>query len=141
YPTLALIWEAEVAEPDISYAYARAYNRWIADFCRDSGGRLIPIAHLPLIDINQATEEFERAIADGCRGIVMTPFTRSRKSHAHPDNDALWARVAEAGIPVTIHPATDPVDLDAHSRYEDAREYHWYTNSLMTQPVIQTFAA
>ena len=39
-----------------------AYNRWIADFCRDSGGRLIPIAHLSLGD--PAAEELERAVAD-----------------------------------------------------------------------------
>ena len=25
-------------------AYARAYNRWIVDFCADSGGRLLPVA-------------------------------------------------------------------------------------------------
>ncbi len=48
YPTLGLLWEAECLDAEISTAYCRAYNRWIADFCRDSGGRLIPIAHLSL---------------------------------------------------------------------------------------------
>ena len=32
--------------PELTLAYQRAYNRWIADFCRDSGGRLVPIAQL-----------------------------------------------------------------------------------------------
>src|SRR5262249_7252450 len=41
YPTLGLLWEAELFDADLSSAYCRAYNRWIADFCRDSGGRLI----------------------------------------------------------------------------------------------------
>src|SRR4029453_13555768 len=50
YPTIHLLWECEVTDPEISLAYCRAYNRWIADFCRDSGGRLGPIAHLPLLD-------------------------------------------------------------------------------------------
>src|SRR5690349_5482998 len=51
YPTIGLLWEAEVEDPELTNAYCRAYNRWIVDFCRDSGGRLIPIAHLSLLDI------------------------------------------------------------------------------------------
>ncbi len=35
YPTLGLLWECEVTDPEITLAYQRAYNRWIADFCRD----------------------------------------------------------------------------------------------------------
>ena len=46
YPTIGLLWEAELFDAELSSAYCRAYNRWIADFCRDSGGRLVPIAHL-----------------------------------------------------------------------------------------------
>ena len=49
YPTIGLLWEAEVEDPELSNAYCRAYNRWIADFCRDSGGRLIPIAHISML--------------------------------------------------------------------------------------------
>jgi uncharacterized protein len=29
YPTLGLLWEAEVFDPEITSAYCRAYNRWI----------------------------------------------------------------------------------------------------------------
>src|SRR5689334_19427947 len=31
YPTIGLFWPAEVTDPELAYAYARAYNRWIAD--------------------------------------------------------------------------------------------------------------
>src|SRR5512145_1863992 len=33
YPTIGLLWETECTDPEISLAYVRAYNRWIADFC------------------------------------------------------------------------------------------------------------
>ena len=33
YPTLGLLWEAELFDAELSSAYCRAYNRWIADFC------------------------------------------------------------------------------------------------------------
>ncbi len=65
YPTLGLLWEAELFDPELSSAYCRAYNRWIADFCRDSSGRLIPIAHLSLGDPAEAARELERAVKDG----------------------------------------------------------------------------
>ncbi len=48
YPTLSLFWETECEDVELAQAYTRAYNRWIVDFCSESGGRLIPIAHLSL---------------------------------------------------------------------------------------------
>src|ERR1700722_12590945 len=62
YPTIGLVWEAEVLDADLSDAYCRAYNRWIADFCRDSGGRLVPIAHISLANPAAAARELERAV-------------------------------------------------------------------------------
>ncbi len=35
YPTLSLEWESEVDDADLAMAYARAYNRWVVDFCSD----------------------------------------------------------------------------------------------------------
>jgi hypothetical protein len=46
YPTLGLTWEIETTDAELSAAYCRAYNRWIVEFCADSGGRLVPIAHI-----------------------------------------------------------------------------------------------
>ena len=68
YPTLGLLWECELTDPELSLAYVTAYNRWIADFCRDSGGRLVPIAQLTLLDPEGSARELERAVKDGCRG-------------------------------------------------------------------------
>ncbi|MFP8880091.1 MAG: hypothetical protein VCE43_11915, partial [Myxococcota bacterium] len=50
YPTLNVLWVAECEDEDLTQAYLRAYNRWIVEFCADSGGRLIPIAQLSLGD-------------------------------------------------------------------------------------------
>jgi uncharacterized protein len=70
YPTIGLLWECELTDAELSLAYARAYNRWIADFCRDSGGRLVPIAQLTLLDPAGSARELERAVKDGCKGAV-----------------------------------------------------------------------
>lgn len=109
YPTIHLLWECEVTEPGISLAYCRAYNRWIADFCRGSGGRLVPIAHLTLLDPEGSAAELERAVKDGCRGGWVAPFTHTRKGHGHPDHDVLWRKAVELDVPVAIHPTYEPV--------------------------------
>src|SRR5438552_12282995 len=34
YPTLSLLYEVETVDPDMAQAYTRAYNRYVADFCK-----------------------------------------------------------------------------------------------------------
>ena len=120
YPTLGILWEAECTDVELSQAYCRAYNRWIADFCRPSRGRLIPIAHLSLGDPEAAAEELKRAVADGCRGAFVVPFTLTRKPHGHPDHDPVF-RMAEAlDVPIAIHPSFEPPEL-ASRRFEGVR--------------------
>ncbi|HEY2663968.1 MAG TPA: amidohydrolase family protein [Candidatus Binataceae bacterium] len=116
YPTIGILWEAEVTDVDLSQAYCRAYNRWIADFCRDSGGRLIPIAHLSLGDPAAAARELERAVNDGCKGGFVAPFTITRKPHGHPDHDVLFAKCQELDVPLAIHPTFEPRGLN-HARF------------------------
>ncbi len=108
YPTIGLLWECELEDAELSLAYQRAYNRWIADFCRDSGGRLVPIAHLTLLDPEGSADELERAVVDGCRGGFAAPFTHSKKPHGHPDHDPLFARAEALGVPIAIHPTFEP---------------------------------
>ena len=86
YPTLGLLWEPECEDLELALAYARAYNRWIVDFCSDSGGRLLPIAHIPFGIPELAEEELRRAAKDGVKGFYSAPFIWSRKVHGHPDH-------------------------------------------------------
>ncbi|MGH7935072.1 MAG: amidohydrolase family protein [Candidatus Binataceae bacterium] len=108
YPTLSLMYETESTDPDIVQACTRAYNRWIADFCKDSGGRLIPVAHLSLGDPAAAARELERAVKDGCKGGWVVQFTMTRKPHAHPDHDVVFAKAQELGVPLGLHPSLEP---------------------------------
>jgi len=111
YPTIGILWEAELQDAELSDAYCRAYNRWIADFCRDSGGRLVPIAHVSLSDPADAARELARAVRDGCRGAFVVPFTWSRLPHGHPAHDPLFAAAQDLGVPLAIHPAFEPTSI------------------------------
>ena len=108
YTTVGLLWEAEVKDPELSQAYTRAYNRWVCDFCRDSGGRLIASAHLSLTDPEAAAAELRRAVDDGAKGCYVAPFTHDAKPLGHPDNHIVFATAQELGVPFAIHPTFEP---------------------------------
>ena len=108
YPTLGVLWEAECPDVELTQAYLRAYNRWIVDFCGDSGGRLIPIAHLSLGDPHAAATELERAVKAGCRGGWVAPFTMTKVPHGHPNHDRLFAVAQDLDVPLAIHPTFEP---------------------------------
>jgi predicted TIM-barrel fold metal-dependent hydrolase len=143
YPTLGILWEAEVEDPDISAAYCRAYNRWILDFCADTGGRLLPIAHLSLGDVNEAVRELERTVKAGAIGAFVAPFTITKKPHGHPDHDPLWAKAQELNVPIAIHPTLEPVATSLHLRFTGmGHKTGWYYNVLAgvgTQMAFTTF--
>ncbi len=120
YPPVSLCWEAELRDAELSQAYCRAYNRWIADFCRDSGGRLVPVAQLSLTDPEAAGRELERAVRDGCRGAFVVPFTVSREPHGHPVHDPVFARAQDLDVPLAIHPSFEPAEMTAR-RFHEAR--------------------
>jgi len=107
YTTVGLLWEAELEDPDLSQAYARAYNRWICEFCAGTP-RLVPTAHLSLSDPEAAARELERAVSDGARGVYVAPFTHDAKPLGHPDNDPVFAAAQDHDIPFAIHPTFEP---------------------------------
>lgn len=117
YPTLGLLWECELTDAALSLAYARAYNRWIADFCRASGGRLIAIAQLSLLDVAGSVAELERAVKDGCMGAWINPFNHQRIIHGDERHDVLFAKCVELDVPLAIHPTFVPLPV-AHGIFD-----------------------
>ncbi len=108
YPTLGLLWEAELEDPVLSQAYTRAYNRWICEFCADADDRLIPVAHLSLSDPEAAATELVRAVGEGARGCFVLPFTHARRALAHADHNRVFAAAQDLDVVFAIHPGFEP---------------------------------
>jgi len=140
YPTLGVLWEAECTDVDVAQAYTRAYNRWIVDFCADSGGRLIPIAHLSLGDPDAAATELERAVRAGVRGGWVAPFTMTRKPHGHPDHDRLFATAQDLDVPLAIHPTFEP-RWATPGRFEYLHGAHFFLNVTAADAVRHAFTS
>ncbi len=142
YPTLGLLFETECDDADLCQAYTRAYNRWIADFCSGSGGRLVPVAHVSLGDPGGAARELERAVKDGCKGGFVSQFALTRKPTAHPDHDVLFAKAQELGVPLGIHPTFEPPwTLPGRFDRRFVREDYFYLNVTAPDGIRHAFTS
>jgi len=105
YPTIGICWEGHVSDPQLATAYARAYNRWLADFCRADPRRLFPIAHISLLDPEGAVAEARRAREDGCVGIFLSPDMAARGGR-HFDDPVFapfWETAQDLEMPIAFH--------------------------------------
>lgn len=146
YPSLGLQWPAETTDAAYVHANLVAYDRWLEDFCADSNGRLIAVAHLALGDPHDAAKELRRAVANGARGGVLLPYAHDGKPHGHPDHDPLFAAACDLGVPLGIHTGVDPVTRDLYRRYDGLTwpdaipQGIWFLQLMFSQAVQQAFS-
>jgi predicted TIM-barrel fold metal-dependent hydrolase len=81
------------------------YNDWMVELSRAAPQRLVGLAHIPLIDLDEAIAELNRIAKLGLRGFHVDPFPDERggKPLSDPAYDPFWARVAETGLPMSFH--------------------------------------
>jgi len=105
YPTIGISWEGLVTDAKLATAYCRAYNRWIVDFCARDRRRLVPIAHICLMDPQGAVEEVKRARKDGCAGVYLSPDPAARGGRQldDPELASFWASVQDLDMPIAFH--------------------------------------
>lgn len=146
YPSLGLQWPAETTDAAYVHANLVAYDRWLEDFCADSDGRLVAVAHLALGDPHDAAKELRRAVANGARGGVLLPYAHDGKPHGHPDHDPLFAAACDLGVPLGIHTGVDPVTRDLYRRYDGLTwpdaipQGIWFLQLMFSQAVQQAFS-
>ncbi len=104
YPT----WFAEgfplIKDPDVAYALARAYNNWIADFCKAAPDRLFAAAMIPLQNMDFALEELHRIAKISCfRGVFIRPAFIEDRYLNHPYYEPLWAELEASGVTAAVH--------------------------------------
>src|SRR5580698_9487410 len=71
YPTLGILWEGELADPELADALCRAYNRWAFDLVASHRERLFPAAHISLREPALAVKELQRVAKLGCRAAFI----------------------------------------------------------------------
>jgi len=143
YTTVGLLWEMEVRDEALTMAHLEAYNRWITEWCGDSGGRLVASAHVSMSFPEASAREIERAVAAGAKGCFVAPFTHDRRPFGHPDHDPVFATCQELGIPFAIHPTFEPFSVkgDRMGKWDSVRKLRLLPMVTASDGVRQQFTA
>lgn len=110
FPTLGCgVEEALRDDIDATMASLSAFNRWLEeDWGFDRDGRLIAAPMLSLADADAALAEVDSLLERGARIIHIRPApvpgpNGSSRSLGDRLHDPVWARLAEASVPVAFH--------------------------------------
>ncbi len=99
-------WEKEYS-PELKLAGARAYNRWLADYCSSAPDRLLGLALVgSLADVDGAVEQVRWAKEHGIGGGVLLPlvyYNLTEPFWNHPSLEPLWATCEELDMPIHSH--------------------------------------
>jgi predicted TIM-barrel fold metal-dependent hydrolase len=103
YPSLGL-FSGAIHDPQLAAAVCRAYNRWLADYCKPYPDRLFGVAMLPLQDVNLAISEMRFAKKElGFRGGFLRPNPYDGKMINHPDFESFWAAAEDLDFSIGFH--------------------------------------
>src|SRR2546425_2536086 len=103
YPSIGL-FSGAVKDPQLAAAMCRAYNRWLADYCRPYPDRLFGVAMLPMQSVELAIAEMRYARKElGMRGGFLRPNPYKGRTLHHPDYDPFWAEVQELDFSIGLH--------------------------------------
>jgi predicted TIM-barrel fold metal-dependent hydrolase len=107
YPTYGLLIEGvEPLDPPLAAALARAYNRWLVDFCSVAPDRLLGIGLVSVHAPDAMLAEVGRAAEYGFRGLVLRPNPAGGRRLSDRAYEAFWAECEARSLAVIIHEAT-----------------------------------
>jgi uncharacterized protein len=103
YPSLGLFLGA-IKDAEFSGAACRAYNRWLADYCKPYPERLFGSAMLPMQSVAGAIQEMRFAAKElGFRTGFIRPNPYNDRVLHDPEYDPLWSEAQELGFSLGIH--------------------------------------
>jgi predicted TIM-barrel fold metal-dependent hydrolase len=105
YPSQGLFY-FRVADGALMSAIFRAYNDWLAEFCKTDPARLKGIAMVNLDDVQDGIRELERAARLGLAGAMITEYPLEHRRYDQPEYEPFWAAAEALGMPLSLHTAT-----------------------------------
>jgi len=105
YPSQGLFY-FRVADSGLQAAIFRAYNDWLADFCRVDPSRLKGIAMISMDDVQAAIRELERTKRLGLAGAMITEYPLEDRRYDQPEYEPFWAAAEALDMPLSLHTAT-----------------------------------
>src|SRR4029079_2553220 len=107
YPSQGLFY-FKVADTALMSAIFRAYNDWLADFCRRDPARLKALAMIPLDDVPDGIKELERAARLGLAGAMISEYPLEDRRYDQPEYEPFWAAAPALELPLSPHTGARP---------------------------------
>lgn len=112
-PNCGIMWERALSDDlPATLVNMAAWNRWCAEVVAEGRGRLHPVGHLTLRDVDWFVAEVARLAAAGVRTAMIAPALVDGKRLSHPDHERAWAALADHGMAVIFHIAQYPPIFD-----------------------------
>jgi len=105
YPSQGLFY-FRIADSALMSAIFRAYNDWLAEFCRVDPARLKGIAMVNLDDVHDGVRELERAARMGLAGAMISEYPLEDRRYDLPIYEPFWAAAEALDMPLSLHTAT-----------------------------------
>src|ERR1700689_4628611 len=105
YPSQGLFY-FKIADSALMSAIFRAYNDWLAEFCRVDPARLKGIAMINLDDIPDAIAELQRTARAGLSGAMIPEYPFEDRRYDQSEYEPFWTAAAALGMPLSLHTAT-----------------------------------
>jgi predicted TIM-barrel fold metal-dependent hydrolase len=108
YPSIGL-FVGGVSDPGFAAAICRAYNRWLADYCRPYPDRLFGVAMLPMQSVEHAIAEMTFARKElGFRGGFLRPNPYNNRLIHDPVYEPFWSAAEELDFSIGFHEGAAP---------------------------------
>ena len=118
-------------EPDLATAISRGYNDWLADYCRESPGRMYGAAMLPPHDVEGAVAESRRAVEElGFKAVFIRPNLVNGRNWHDPYYDPLWSEIQRLEVPLCFHEGGRVGLPQVGSNFESHMLYHTCTHAM-----------
>ncbi len=115
FPNLFVFMVYRLSNPVLQAAACALYNDWVWDTF-GANERFVPVAPLPVLDVDAAVAELERCAARGFRGVLL-PAHADWLPHPYnaPVYERLWSAAEAHGLPVHFHAGTGRDNRPAHN--------------------------
>ncbi len=90
----------------------RTCNTWLAETCKEAGGRLLPVTALDYHDLDFAVAELERMRGLGSRIFLVPAYPVSGVPPAHPSWDRVWSAAVGLGMAPMLHTGFERMRFD-----------------------------
>jgi len=136
YPSIGMFFTG-LKDPQLGAAACRAYNNWMADFCRPHPKRLYNVAPVPLQQVNEGVKEMRRVVTKhGVKAVSIRPNPYSDRRFNDPAYDPFWAEAQELNCTIAVHSAVlGDMPTAGFERYP-----HFFQRMIIAHPFEQQMA-